>query len=69
MAKDKNKFDEIAEACMALSVSASTVEERDTFLDFARKWKMAGEAKESPAAIPDGEKDWTLVSCTKDAIN
>ena len=63
----KNKFDAIAEACMTLSVSASTVEERDTFLDFARKWKMAGEAKESPAA--DGEKDWTLVSSTEGAIN
>jgi hypothetical protein len=44
--KIKNKFDVIAEVCMVLSGSASTAEERDTFLDFARKWKkMASEAR------------------------
>jgi hypothetical protein len=51
----KNKFDAIAEACMTLSVSASTVEERDTFLDFARKWEnMASEAKRL-LVPPEGE--------------
>ena len=45
MAKGKEQFLAIAQVCAALSVSAPTVEQRDTFLDFARKWqKMADEA-------------------------
>jgi hypothetical protein len=45
MAKSKEQFLAIAQSCMALSILAPTVEERDTFLDFARKWqKMANEA-------------------------
>jgi hypothetical protein len=57
MGKDKNKFYAIAEACVTLSVSAPTVEERDKFLDFARKWKrMARKAERSLAPLEDGEE-------------
>ena len=46
MAKSKEQFLAIAQSCTALSILAPTVEERDTFLDFARKWKkMTSEVK------------------------
>jgi len=58
---DKRNFDAIAETCLVLSALASTIEERDTFLDFARKWMKsadenklllatAGKREEPPAA-------------------
>ena len=50
MAKSKSQFYAIAQACMALSVSAPTVEERDTFLDFAGKWHKMASEEEVPLA-------------------
>jgi hypothetical protein len=50
MAKSKKQFLAIAQACMALSVSAPTVEECDTFLNFARKWQKMASGEDAPLA-------------------
>jgi len=50
LAKSKSQFYAIAQACMALSVSAPTVEERDMFLDFACKWQKMASEEDTPLA-------------------
>ena len=55
MIKDLKKFREIARVCMALSKTALTRQERDTFADRANKWQTcATDAKACLAPLDEG---------------
>jgi hypothetical protein len=68
MTKDQKKFLEIARACMALSNTALTRQERDTFAELANQWqKFATDAKACLAPLDDGsdrKKDSALRGTT-----
>jgi hypothetical protein len=68
MTKDQKKFREIARVCMALSNTALTRQERDTFADLANKWqKFATDAKACLAPPDEGsdpKKDRALRGTT-----
>jgi hypothetical protein len=55
MTRDPKKFREIARVCTALSQSAVTVKERDTFATLAETWRGMAASTESVPVVFDQE--------------